>query len=76
MDQTDVKCGDKSRRSPSGRQKEDDDSDGKVIQEEEEGSAGGFNLREEESGINLDLCQEAGKHEAVIQGGECHPPLS
>ena len=73
MDQTAVKCGNESRRSPSD-QTEDDNSNGK-----EEGT-GGINLREE-SGVNLDLsldnlCREAGKQETDIQGGECHPPMS
>ena len=75
MDQTAVKCGNKSRKSPSGQKEEK--SDGKVVQEE---STGGINLREE-SEVNLDmgldnLCQEAGKQETDIQGGECHPPVS
>ena len=69
-----VKCGEKSR-SPSGQTK-DNDSDGKEVHKEE--GEGGVDLREE-SGVNHDqgvddLCQDAGKQEDAIQGGESHPP--
>ena len=68
-----VKCGEKIR-SPSGQTK-NNDSDGKVVKEEGEG---GVDLSEgggvdHDQGVD-DLCQDAGKQEDAIQGGESHPP--
>ena len=68
-----VKCGEKIR-SPSGQTK-NNDSDGKVVKEEGEGGVdlsegGGVN---HDQGVD-DLCQDAGKQEDAIQGGESHPP--